>query len=742
MSDTNLLWPSFNAGELSPLMDGRTDQEKYFSGCKTLENFIPTVQGPVLRRGGTRYVGTTKDNGEAFFMTFEYSLDQSYVLEIGDAYMRFWVSRGQLMDPTPPDPYEIATPWSLSDLKTTDDVFSLRAVQAGEDMWIVHQGGTVRPQKLTRVGATNWTLDDVPFMYGPFSDVDPDSEITVTASAATGTGITLTADAPLFRTSDVGTTFYVELEKPDDVDPWEPDQNLGAVGSEVRYEGNFYELTNKNGFTKSGFTPPTALYGDVKDGKYSLTYLHSGYGMVRITGFTDDQHVTGDVVVAAVVGTQLPAQIVAGGTKRWARATFNDDDGWPTGVVFFRDRLAYVRNRKLCMSFVRLFDDFNRYDGPDVTKETALTLDITVDRADAIRWMAPTKALLLGYARGELAVKEQTPQSVFAADNAFTDPQTDYGSRYLEPLRVGEAVLFIQRAGRKLREMKYSYEIDRYVADDLTVLAEHILGPGVVDMDFAQEPDNLVWCALEDGTLAAMTYDRKRGVVSWARHTLVDGAVKALACISSPDAKRDDLWLVVEREIAGATVRYVEYMEDPRLVETDVTAGFYVDAGLTYEGPLTTTITGLSHLEGEVVDVLADGTPHAPQTVTGGEITLTRQAQVVHVGKGFASRMQTMRAEGGSEAGPAQTKRKSIPELYLRVLNTIGGSAGPSFDRLDDLPGLDLTVPIGTPPALFSGDRNLVMPADFGTDGYVCVEQAQPLPMTLVSMTGRATVND
>ena len=123
-------------------------------------------------------------------------------------------------------------------------------------------------------------------------------------------------------------------------------------------------------------------------------------------------------------------------------------------------------------------------------------------------------------------------------------------------------------------------------------------------------------------------------------------------------------------------------------------------------------------------------------------MTLTRQAQVVHVGKGFASRMQTMRAEGGSEAGPAQTKRKSIPELYLRVLNTIGGSAGPSFDRLDDLPGLDLTVPIGTPPALFSGDRNLVMPADFGTDGYVCVEQAQPLPMTLVSMTGRATVND
>jgi hypothetical protein len=739
MPDVNPTWSSFNAGELSPLMDGRTDQEKYFSGCKLLENFIPTVQGPVVRRAGTRYVGTTKNNGEAFFMTFEYSLEQSYALEIGDLYVRFWVNRGQLLSGGLP--YEIVAPWPLADLKTVDDSFALRAVQAGEDMWIVHQGGTYPPQKLTRLGATSWTLADVPFRYGPFADVDPDSEITVTASAKTGS-VTLTADASLFRASDVGATFYMELEKPDDIDPWEPDQNLGAVGSEVRYEGNFYELTNKNTYTKSGFTPPTALYGTVRDGKYSLAYLHSGYGMVRITSFTDDMHVTGDVITDTVVGTQLPDQLVTAGTKRHARAVFNDDDGWPTNVVFFRDRLFYVRNRKLVGSFVRRFDDFSKYDGPDVTKETALQLDIAVDRADAIRWASPTKALLLGSARGEIAVKEQTPQSVFAADNAFTDPQTDYGSRYLEPLRVGEAVLFVQRAGRTLREMKYSYEIDRYVADDVTVLAEHILDAGVVDMDFAQEPNNLVWCALTDGTLAALTYDRKRGVVCWSRHLLNGGAARALACVSSPDARRDDLWLIVEREVAGATVRYVEYMEDPRLVEDDVNAGFYVDCGLTYTGPLTDTITGLSHLEGETVDVLADGSPHAACVVSGGTITLTRQAQVVHVGMNMVSRLQTMRLEAGAQNGSAQTTAKSISEVWLRLLNTIGGSVGPDFDTLDDLPGLDPTLPVGTPPSLVNGDVQMVMPADFGTDGYICVQQAQPLPMTLVSLTARASVND
>lgn len=741
MADINFLFSSFNAGELSPLLDGRTDQDKYFAGCKTLENFIPTVQGPVVRRAGTRYVNGVKDNTRSWFMTFEYSLEQSYVLEVGDQNLRFYVDRGLLLSGGLP--YEVSTPWATADLVTTDGSFALRAVQSGDVMWIVHQPGTIPPQKLTRLGATSWTLEEVPFRFGPFQDVDPDSEITVTASAITGTGITLTADAPLFRASDVGTSFYMELMSPDKVDPWEPDQNLGAVGSQVRYEGNFYELLDKHGFVKSGLTPPTFLYGEGKDGKYSFQYLHSGYGMVRITGFTDDQTVTGDVITDARVGSELPEELAAGGTTRYARATFNDDDGWPTGIAFFRDRLCYVRNRKLCMSFVREFDDFSRLDGPDVTKETALQLDITADRIDAIRWLAPTRALLAGAARSEVAISEQTSQSVFAADNAATDPQTEYGSRLIEPLRVGDAVLFIQRAGRKMREIKYSFEIERYKADDLTVLSEHILGNGVVDMDFQQEPDNLVWCALTDGTLAAMTYNRERGVIAWARHVIGgDGEVEAVACVSSPDGTRDDLWLIVKRTIAGAEARYVEYLEDPRLVETDVNDGFYVDCGLTYNGPLATTITGLSHLEGETVDVLADGTPHASQVVTGGEIELTRQAQIVHVGFNFESRLQTMRLEGGSENGSAQTKAKSISETWLRLKDTLGGRAGPSFDRTDPIKGLSPASYVGSTPPLFGGDYELVMPADFGTDGHICVVQDQPLPMTLVALAARATVND
>ena len=88
----------FNAGELSPLMDARTDQDKYNLGCKTLTNFLCTVQGPAVRRGGTRFIGKTKNNQKAWLSRFIFSRNQSYILEWGNGYLRFWTQRAQLLN--------------------------------------------------------------------------------------------------------------------------------------------------------------------------------------------------------------------------------------------------------------------------------------------------------------------------------------------------------------------------------------------------------------------------------------------------------------------------------------------------------------------------------------------------------------------------------------------------------------------------------------------------------------------
>lgn len=449
---------------------------------------------------------------------------------------------------------------------------------------------------------------------------------------------------------------------------------------------------------------------------------------------------------------------MAGGTNRWARAAFNDTDGWPTSIAFFRERLFYQRGRTLYGSVVGLYDDFSRFDGPDVTKETAVILPLAMDRLDILRWLVGAQALLVGSGRAELAVKEMTDQQVFAADNATGKPQTECGSTLLRPLRVGNEVLFVQRSGQKMRELKYDYSTDSYKDDDLTVLSEHILRGGVVDMDYQPEPDNLVWCAMADGRLVALTYNRERGVVAWSPHYIGapgiasdangvvtgHGIVETVASISSPDGTRDDLWMIVRRTIDGETRRFVEIMEDRKLAEVEGLAyGFYPDAGISrLAGGPTTTITGLDHLEGSTVQVLADGNPQPDKVVTGGTITLDSPSTIVHVGYNSPARLRTMRAEGGSQGGTSQTKMKSIAEVWVRMHASLGGKAGPSFGRLDAMTQTDSGVLVGGALPLFAGDTRIQWPATYDTDAYICVEQDQLLPMTVVALVARLDIGE
>jgi hypothetical protein len=306
MADQTPSWNTFNAGELSPLIDGRTDQEKYFAGCKRLENFIPSVQGPVVRRGGTRYLGATKANGRVWLVPFEFSSIQSYMLEFGDGYIRFWTNRGQLLDSGLP--YEIVSPWAASDLTTVEGTFALRTVQSGDVMWICHQNGTVQPYTLARFGATDWQLNKVLFRNGPFQDVDGQNAIVVSISASQGTGLNLWSSADLFRSTDVDTSFYLESQDLLSTPPWKVDTTT-STGTLRRYDGNVYQAVAVGSSGKTGNVPPTHLLGDAIDGEGGVTwrYLHSGYGWVRITAYVSPTQVTVDVI------SYVPGDIVGAG---------------------------------------------------------------------------------------------------------------------------------------------------------------------------------------------------------------------------------------------------------------------------------------------------------------------------------------------------------------------------------------------------------------------------------------------
>jgi hypothetical protein len=812
---------TFNSGELSPMLDGRIDFNKYASGASILENFIPTVQGPNVRRGGTRFVGEVKDSSEKVYLyPFEFSVEQAYMLEFGHLYCRFYTwdavtkVRG-ILESSPGVPVEVVTPYTTADLFNTDGTPKLGIEQSGDFLYIAH--GSYRQRIIKRTSATSFTIENYESKGGPWMPLN-ETDTAVYASAESGTGIDLVATGSIFTAGVVGALFYLESRDVNSIPAWEVNKAV-VVGDRRRSDGKTYSCTDPG---TTGTNRPVHTQGALYDGDAASArwlYRDPGYGYVRITSLTATAAVTrtitgavdngsgrvritsaahgfanGDPVTVAgvtgtteangtwfisnvtantfdLLGTTFANAYVAGGTAssvassrakadvieripsecvgslkattRWAHGEWSTANGWPTDVAFFRERLWWGRKQFVWGSVSSDFSDFSPKNYGQVTADMAVTVTLVSGKINDIQWMSGDEELLCGTAGGEFSIGELTNGDPLGPGNVRAKLISSYGSRAIQPIKNGDATLFIQRAGLKARDVSYDTLSYQYKGSDATVLAEHITASGVVNIAFAQEPDPIVWGIRADGKLIGFTWNNEQEVRGWHRQPIGgNGIVESLAVMPAAEGDRSELWLVVRRTINGVTKRYIEYMERPWRLGDSQASSFYVDCGLTYNGAPSATLSGLGHLEGMAVDILADGAPHPQRVVTGGAVTLQRPASVVNIGLPCPCRYRSMRVEAGAADGTAQGKTKRIHKAVLRFLNTGGGKYGSRSDNMDPLYFRKASDPMGAPVPLFSGDKVVTWPEGYNGDGYLMYENDQPTPATLVAIMPQIVVQD
>jgi hypothetical protein len=755
MPKASPLRSSFNAGELSPLMGGRTDVAKYNNGCSVMDNFIPSVQGPAVRRAGTRFVSEVKASANRTWLAkFEFNTTQAYVLEFGDFYIRFYTNHGQVLSGG--STYEISTPYAVADLTdTTDGTFTLSMVQSGDVIYIAHPSYPL--QKLSRLGNTNWTIAAAPLTNGPFKTQNVTRSQTLQASATTGT-ITLTASGHTpFTSSMVGTFVYLEPADLSAIKPWTAGQEYSSnpVNTYRRSDGKTYICTtsgtpSSGKVWRTGPDKPIHTYGTQADGDYQgisgttcerqgldWQFVDSGYGYAKITAYTDSTHVT-----AVVQGNNpLPSGVVSTATFRWALGSFSAVEGYPSKVCFFRERLTLAKGQQLFFSVSGDFENFAaKDDSGQVVADRSIQVTISSDQVNTVQWLAPTQALLIGTSGAEFACQENTSNEAFAPGNVKIEKQTADGSRSVTPVSVGYSTLFVQRSGRKLKEAAYNFQQNGYVTNDLSVLAEHITLGGIVQTTWHKEPYVAMWAARADGKLLGFTFNKEQDVLGWHGHTIGgaystgNAVVESVCVIPGPNRDRDELWVIVKRTINGSTKRYVEYLEREYRDGDLQSSCFYVDSGATYSGAPATTISGLTWLEGQTVQVLADGAAHPDRVVTSGSISLQVSASVVQVGLGCPATLKTTRIEAGAGDGTAQGKMKRINKVVIRFYNTLGAKAGPDTSTLDTIEFRSGSNLMDQAPPLFTGDKLMEWPGGYDFDGFVTVKQDQPLPMTVVAI--------
>lgn len=731
---------SFNSGEWSPLMAGRADIKYYPSACRKLRNFIPTPQGPARFRPGFRFVAEVKTSGQRTWLwRFEFNVEQAYVLEFGHNYIRFFSNHG-VVESGPGVPLEVASPYSSADLTASDGTFNLRFVQSGDVVYICHP--SYAPRKLTRTGASAFSIAIASLFCGPFQDVNPDETVTVYSSASTG-AVTLTASSAIFTANCVGTQFFLEQRKTNDIPQWEAGKAV-LVNDLRRSDGKTYIALN--GATTGGMKPVHSV-GAVYDGDTGVQWQFQdpGYGWVTISAVGG-----GGTTATANVVSQLPYGCVGAGqaTTRWAFSAWSASEGYPTVVTFFRERLTFLRGQDGWMSVAGDYENFSRKDsGGLITDDMAVVFTISSDRANRIEWACPSDiALLIGTAGDEHALTETTSSNPFGPTNKRALKQSEYGSKHVPEVRVGEGVLYVQKSGRKLRDCTLAESVnERWLSNDVTVLAEHITVGGIVTMAYQQEPDSVVWAGRTDGSLIGFTINRQQDVRGWHLHPLggVSPKVESVIVIPSPAGDRDELWAIISRTIGGTTKRYVEWMEYHYEEGVSRSNAFYVDSGLTYSGAPTSTITGLGHLNGQTVSILADGSTHPTRVVAAGSITLQRPASVVQVGLAYIGILAPMPIDAGSADGTSQGKTQRISKCGIRFYLTGGARYGrdenSQLDRIEMRGGSDH---MDAPPPLFTGDKVVSWPDGYEGYGNIAIIQDQPLPCNVVALMPSITTQD
>ena len=843
MPRTTLALSSFVSGEFSAKLDGRTDFEKYSSGCKTMENMLVHPQGASTRRVGTQFISEVKDSSaKTRLIPFEFSTTQTYMLEFGNQYIRFFKDKGQITEGnktitgiTAANPAVVTSSshgysngdfviitgvvgmtqvngktfkvadkttntFELQDVDGTDinsssytayssggiankiyqittsyttaQLFDLKFAQSADVLYITHNSHEV--SKLSRTGHTSWSLDEIEFTDGPYLSQNT-TATTMTPGATSGDDVTLTASASTFASTDVGRLI------------------------------NF-----SNGYAKvRSYTSATVVKIDIKD------------------NFDNTSAVT-----------------------TWKLGAFSDTTGHPSCVSFFEQRLVFAgtTDEPQTLYFSKSGDYENMTTGTNA--DDAMVYTIASNQVNAIRYLKAVRTLIVGTSGGEWTVSADGTDAAVTPSNVTIKKQSSYGSSTVDAQPAGNATLFLQRAKRKIRELAYDFDVDGYTAPDLTILNETVTDSGINEMAYQQSPDSNLWCVREDGILACLTYQRSDNVVAWSRHkvggigqectitvsdyaniangtkliftksngdevtftsttgtagtnefktetnnnTTADNIYTAinahadftvanpsaavvtiressheatgfLTCKSNdPDRltvqdesfpvvesiasisgalNEDELWLTVKRIINGSTRRYVECFSDFDFDETTSTDFHFVDSGLSYDGTATTSITGLDHLEGQTVQILADGSTHADKIVSSGAITLDRSSKKVKVGLGYNSILQTMRIEGGSAEGTGQGKVKRISKVVIRLFNTVGVKCGPSLTNLETVPfrttSSDLDTPVST---LLAGDKTVEFTDDYNSDGFIFVKQDQPLPLSLLALYPTFVISD
>ncbi len=433
-----------------------------------------------------------------------------------------------------------------------------------------------------------------------------------------------------------------------------------------------------------------------------------------------------EIVITAVssptVANATVIQTLSGATAtvEWSEQAYSSVHGWPLCSVFHQDRLVIGGSRdlpnRLWFSLSGQLWNFDKGTGLD---DEAIEFALLSDQVNAIRALFSGRHLQVFTSGAEWIVigSPLTPSSI------QLNRQTRIGSvmeRYIPPVNVDGATLFVGRTKQELREFLYTDVEQAYQANDLAILARHLFNQPI---DQAFDPiSRILYAPLADGTLACLTLYRTEDVSAWSRIT-TSGAFFSVCTVGN--------------DVFVLTLRNGSY-----LIEK-FSSGLNMDAALNGSAnPPTVTWSGLGHLSNLNVQIIADGIVQTPKPVINGVVTLDRPAYNVTMGLPYTHIVEPLPANVYALDGMGHAIRLLDVTFRLHDTHALTVDTGRG---LKDIPLRRLGEPnmLDAPAIAITGDIKL---RTFGwhkdnTAILWRLEQDTPLPCSLLSVTMQLQIN-
>ena len=741
---------SFNAGQVSSYLESRTDYPKYQSALRTAENVFVSPLGPVYRRPGTYYIaeaneatsrllkfeyntddayvieagdqyfrfyrngGQILDGASAYELDTDFDEDEIWDIRYAQSDNLMYIVDGndvpQVLTRADHDDWSIAdheyvkgpflpenSPSTYGpDLCTDTGQLSVVATTGGDADYLIDNSlehdsywhvNHVRPTWLWKYdfGVGKATIEQYTMSSGDdneesmpkswvFQGSDNDADWTDLDTRTLETNWT-TFEKRTYNFINETAYRYYRI--------YASEGNNGNIFYvyETEMMADDDEAINISADAVSGditLTASSALFDEDHVGAL-WKLVHEKGGDIETTGIVEITAYTSSTSVDATTITPLGS---TDATERWSEGAWSDYRGWPKTVAFHQQRLVYGGSESyptlLWFSSTGDYNDFEAGTDDDDAFSVAL------QGQNPIQWLISQNYLLIGttggvgrYGSEGAAVTPTTP--------AYQE-QTPHGSDEIHAVMTTDTAVYVERGGRNIREFSYNLQYDRYIAPDLTILSQEITESGVVDMCFQARPIPMVWCVLDDGEMATLTYQRDQQVIGWTKQ-ITDGEFTSVVSIPDTDSDEDEVWVIVKRTIDSNDTYYVEQFQ-PQEWGSDANDCFFVDSGLSYSGSSTDTFEGLDHLVGESVEVYGDADWQAAEDVnSGGGVIITTAVSECTIGLPFTSKIETLPISIDAREPSLDAADKRINRVYFDLYKThyfkYGGSSSATLTVSD-----------------------------------------------------------